>query len=605
MRLINTNTLELTYFVGDAPEYAILSHRWEDEEILFEDVSKIPLSSPENPARSKFGFAKFIGTCALAANDGYEWVWIDSCCIDKSSSAELQESINSMFRWYRQAQVCYAYLSDVADESSGWSEDFEKSQWFARGWTLQELLAPSNVEFYSADWSPIGTKLCRTGLIASITSIETDALEFDWGTTEDSFCAAQKFSWAAHRRVSKVEDSAYCLFGLFNVNMPLLYGEGEEKAFHRLQQAIFEETADYSLFLFARAPSASNVSMLASQITRFCRRPHCSVCRSHEECLHSDIPYSDVVRNAVPGQFSTDAHYIRLVRQGAIIKLPLMEHIAPEERNLGIEGCTLLGKFAAILPLSLRRIDKYVFGIVLGQVSASGYIRMLTIPVLLNMNTLKIDGNRQGAYTVYNEFREVAPIHYIGSALSSVASAVKIAHFEFLSRSFKPFDWRCDNQHPNLVQTTVKASFPLPEQLNDRFYLTVSLQNLVDQNMIGAVRLWYSMSEIGLHGVGFYRDQRCLGQWEVKHTCQSRRYMSIIIPLGEDGHSLKVVLRRISIPEHEWHRVIREDILAFLTGSLETPRMFRRPYQIQAGYRLCITQLPKRCQASIRESVPH
>ncbi|ENH99332.1 hypothetical protein COCC4DRAFT_76544 [Bipolaris maydis ATCC 48331] len=228
MRLLNTETLELISFIGQVPDYVILSHRWEEEEIVFEDVSKVPLSM-------KRGFLKVLGTCALAVKHGYKWVWIDSCCIDKSSSAELQESINSMFRWYQRAQICYAYLSDVADKSSGWGQAFGKSQWFTRGWTLQELLAPCNVEFYSADWSPIGN------------NIDVAALESDWVMIEDEFCAAQKLSWAAHREVSKEEDESYCLFGLFNVNLPLLYGEGEVKAFRRLQQAIFEESADHSL----------------------------------------------------------------------------------------------------------------------------------------------------------------------------------------------------------------------------------------------------------------------------------------------------------------------------------------------------------------------
>ncbi|EMD85213.1 hypothetical protein COCHEDRAFT_1061408, partial [Bipolaris maydis C5] len=248
MRLLNTETLELISFIGQVPDYVILSHRWEEEEIVFEDVSKVPLSSQTNPARVKRGFLKVLGTCALAVKHGYKWVWIDSCCIDKSSSAELQESINSMFRWYQRAQICYAYLSDVADKSSGWGQAFGKSQWFTRGWTLQELLAPCNVEFYSADWSPIGNKFSRAKQVASITSIDVAALESDWVMIEDEFCAAQKLSWAAHREVSKEEDESYCLFGLFNVNLPLLYGEGEVKAFRRLQQAIFEESADHSLF---------------------------------------------------------------------------------------------------------------------------------------------------------------------------------------------------------------------------------------------------------------------------------------------------------------------------------------------------------------------
>ena len=156
MRLLNTRTLTLTTFIGEMPEYVILSHRWEAEELVFEDVMKEPISNISSPARTKRGFTKVQGTCALAIKDGFDWVWIDSCCIDKSSSAELQEAINSMFRWYQEAQICYAYLSDVSDEQAGCDVAFEQSLWFTRGWTLQELLAPYSVEFYAADWAPIG-----------------------------------------------------------------------------------------------------------------------------------------------------------------------------------------------------------------------------------------------------------------------------------------------------------------------------------------------------------------------------------------------------------------------------------------------------------------
>jgi hypothetical protein len=134
MRLLNTSTLELKSFLSPVPKYVILSHRWEDEEIVFEDVQNRPLSDMNNPARSKKAFSKVEGTRALAAKDGYDWVWIDSCCIAKSSSSELQEAINSMFSWYTEARLCYAYLSDVPDEGAGWGGSFKESKWFTRAW---------------------------------------------------------------------------------------------------------------------------------------------------------------------------------------------------------------------------------------------------------------------------------------------------------------------------------------------------------------------------------------------------------------------------------------------------------------------------------------
>ncbi|KAF1842766.1 HET-domain-containing protein, partial [Cucurbitaria berberidis CBS 394.84] len=250
MRLLNTRTLELTIFIGNVPEYVILSHRWEEDELTFEHIVKDPISNPKSRARQKQNFKKIQGTCALAARDGFDWVWIDSCCINKSSSAELQEAINSMFRWYQEAEICYAFLNDVPNQEAGWGERFRHSKWFTRGWTLQELLAPATVEFYAADWSPIGTKISRYEEVSYITRIAPIALSHQWHTVWYKFLAAEKMSWAAHRKVSRAEDETYCLLGLFDVNLPLLYGEGSEKAFRRLQGEIYKMDGDCSLFLF-------------------------------------------------------------------------------------------------------------------------------------------------------------------------------------------------------------------------------------------------------------------------------------------------------------------------------------------------------------------
>jgi hypothetical protein len=171
--------------------------------------------------------------------------WLDSCCIDKTSSAELSEAINSMYRWYQNAQVCYAYLEDVpAEDSSLWSEDsaFRKSKWFTRGWTLQELLAPEIVVFYDHDWNEIGTRTELGSLIALITGIDTESLYRPLNA-----CIAQKMSWVSERETLREEDMAYCLLGLFDVNMPLLYGEGK-KAFVRLQLEIIKQSDDDSIF---------------------------------------------------------------------------------------------------------------------------------------------------------------------------------------------------------------------------------------------------------------------------------------------------------------------------------------------------------------------
>ncbi|KAL2070351.1 hypothetical protein VTL71DRAFT_13377 [Oculimacula yallundae] len=234
MRLLNTTTFKLhTFFDNDVPKYVILSHRWDAEEVTFQDLESG--RGPDMPS-----YAKIQGCCSQARNEGWEYVWIDSCCIDKSSSAELSEAINSMFKWYEQAQICYAYLSDVDSRLFPISFQLRESAWFTRGWTLQELLAPANVVFYDKMWIDIGTKRSLKDDISSITGIR-DLWKYQY------CCAAEKLSWASRRKTTRIEDEAYCLMGLFDINMPLLYGEGE-KAFRRLQEAIMMSSEDQSLF---------------------------------------------------------------------------------------------------------------------------------------------------------------------------------------------------------------------------------------------------------------------------------------------------------------------------------------------------------------------
>lgn len=205
------------FFGSDIPGYAILPHRWEDEEVTLQD-----LQQGRGP-----GYSKINGCCNQARTDGWKWAWIDTCCIDKTSSSELSESINSMFKWYADAKVCYAYLSNVfttKDFQSGLSS----SKWFTRGWTLQELLAPSTVIFCDRDWVDIGTKGSLKRQLSSITGIHLRDL-----TKFTNACVARKMSWASGRETIRPEDTAYCLMGLFGINIPTLYGEGN-RAFLRL-----------------------------------------------------------------------------------------------------------------------------------------------------------------------------------------------------------------------------------------------------------------------------------------------------------------------------------------------------------------------------------
>ncbi|KAH8593057.1 heterokaryon incompatibility protein-domain-containing protein [Bisporella sp. PMI_857] len=255
MRLLHTTNHKLEEFgAHELPLYAILSHTWEGNEITFQDIEGANVINDE---RCK----KVRNTCTVAADHGFDYVWIDTCCIDKTSSAELSEAINSMYRWYQESGVCYAYLADVlstADDhqSMARSSEFLNSKWFTRGWTLQELIAPSIVIFFDQKWREIGTKSSLRQPISKITGIPDSILLGD----DDLECAsvAQRMSWASGRKTTRVEDRAYCLMGIFCVNMPLLYGEGE-RAFIRLQEEIIKVSDDRSLFAWESSDSSGGL----------------------------------------------------------------------------------------------------------------------------------------------------------------------------------------------------------------------------------------------------------------------------------------------------------------------------------------------------------
>ncbi|KAF1993566.1 HET-domain-containing protein, partial [Amniculicola lignicola CBS 123094] len=262
MRLVHSTTLCLIEFgEADIPPYAILSHRWGKDEISFQDMS-----CPN--ADRKAGYQKIKDFCRTAAEDGFEYVWVDTCCIDKTNSSELSEAINSMYRWYKDSEVCYAYLSDVDSGEDPHAPDssFSRSRWFSRGWTLQELIAPSIVMFYGSGWKEIGTNSSLRDVIEAVTGIHAAAFLGDHKDLR-YFSIAQRMSWAANRKTTRTEDLAYCLLGLFDISMPMLYGEGEG-AFIRLQEEIIKVSDDPTIFawrsnsvwdwnggLLARSPS--------------------------------------------------------------------------------------------------------------------------------------------------------------------------------------------------------------------------------------------------------------------------------------------------------------------------------------------------------------
>ncbi|KAH9224649.1 heterokaryon incompatibility protein-domain-containing protein, partial [Leptodontidium sp. 2 PMI_412] len=234
MRLVHVENLDVVEFIdANVPTYAILSHTWEEEEVTLQDMQGV------HPT-SKKGHDKVKRCCDFARADGFEYVWIDTCCIDKTNSVELSEAINSMYRWYQEAAVCYGFLADVPSRAT-----FSGSRWFTRGWTLQELIAPSTMIFLDEGWKVMGSKTSLgrdiedcTGIPAGILSGEDDF---------ETFSIAQRMSWAAKRTTSRIEDRTYSLLGIFGINMPLIYGE-RENAFIRLQEEIMKASDDQSLF---------------------------------------------------------------------------------------------------------------------------------------------------------------------------------------------------------------------------------------------------------------------------------------------------------------------------------------------------------------------
>ncbi|KAI1813573.1 heterokaryon incompatibility protein-domain-containing protein [Poronia punctata] len=311
MWLINTQTYKLEAIINPEPKsYAILSHTWGDGEISFAQYRKFYRAAKKNGlawvlrrVRKRDGLHKILKTVEMARSRGLQYAWVDTCCIDKSSSDELSEAINSMFKWYANASVCFAYLSDLptkeqirkelsvpasdADSDAAnpdwhrdldspinkrWCQYFRRCRWFTRGWTLQELIAPRVLEFYDCQWNTAGSKLALRELIHDITHITLRVLED--GTRLSSTPVAVRMSWAADRDTTRAEDMAYCLVGIFDLNMPFLYGEGD-KAFIRLQEEICKQSADLTLFAwvsqarYPQSPREQYRGMFAKHVSEF------------------------------------------------------------------------------------------------------------------------------------------------------------------------------------------------------------------------------------------------------------------------------------------------------------------------------------------------
>lgn len=243
MRLLKRSPdggLALVLFSDDnsLPPYAILSHTWADgQEVSYHELVG-------GTGKDKAGYDKVNFCVDRAHQDGLQYSWVDTCCIDKSTSVEVSTAINSMFRWYQRAKKCYVYLSDVEVPSEvtdaqvyriSWEAAFRQSRWFTRGWTLQELLAPPMVEFFSKEGKRLGSKMSLEQDIHEITKVPVEALR---GQRLSEFSVEEQISWAARRTTTLEEDRVYCLLGICGVFLPLIYGEGEAYARLRLEEEI-------------------------------------------------------------------------------------------------------------------------------------------------------------------------------------------------------------------------------------------------------------------------------------------------------------------------------------------------------------------------------
>lgn len=308
MRLINTKTLALQDFnETEIPQYCILSHTWGQDEVLYQDFKQ------PDVAKRKAAYSKIQGCCEKVLHKGIDWAWIDTACIDKSSSAELSEAINSMYTWYKKAYICFAYLADVSQfPEARFNESLRNSRWFTRGWTLQEMLAPDHLILCDRNWNEIGTKNDLSGMLSEISGIDRAYL---LGEDLASASIAKRMSWVASRKTTRTEDIAYCLLGIFDVNMPLLYGEGP-KAFIRLQEEIIKESTDQSLFAWKALADPADHGQWTSLVNP--DRPNIRgiLARSPTEFASA--------RNIMPVNISPMAEPIAMTNKGLRIQMPLL-----------------------------------------------------------------------------------------------------------------------------------------------------------------------------------------------------------------------------------------------------------------------------------------
>ncbi|CAO1597001.1 hypothetical protein XANCAGTX0491_000831 [Xanthoria calcicola] len=326
IRLLHAESLTLQQFKDDdCPPYVILSHRWAEDpsdEVVYDDMANFHELYHSRLWKKARSAAKIVGACQKVLEEEIHYLWVDTVCIKQDNPMELSTAINSMYRLYSNAEVCLAYLSDYP---SAEVQTLCQSDWFNRGWTLQELVAPEVVKFFDKDWGSIGerrqlaeelwhqTRIAKAFLVANL-SVESASI-------------SERMSWMAGRKTSVPEDTAYCLLGIFGVNMPLLYGEGKERAFLRLQEEIMRYSDDHSLFVWKteeQHPTGSTVSFYTGLLA------------SSPDCFRSTGNYS---RYNVPD----DNRPYQMTNKGIAIDLRVLDGSSydayPRGTFIGILNC--------------------------------------------------------------------------------------------------------------------------------------------------------------------------------------------------------------------------------------------------------------------------
>lgn len=376
MRLLNTKT-GLFFWIDnpDDAKYAVLSHVWgRDGEQSYQDLVRIQHEASrrgESDEGSVLHAAspKIRNACAHALADGFEYIWIDFCCIDKTSSAEVSQAVLAMYSWYGHAAVCYAYLDDVeADEDPRLPDaKFRRSRWHTRGWTLPELIAPKTVIFLSVEWRELGTKHELADVLEAVTGVDKGVLIHD--VALDAISVARRMSWAAKRLTARKEDEAYALLGLFGVHMPIMYGEGAD-AFLRLQEEILKVTGDQSLFVWDTNTSDSALdaelhdetrhTLLASSPAAFVRSAGVQV-----------IPWMDLAGPQKSARPDSELPIFDFTPHGVRTSLPVLS-VGPQIR-LALLPCVEDGHRLALVLKRAGDVTAHTVGITEWEVARARY----------------------------------------------------------------------------------------------------------------------------------------------------------------------------------------------------------------------------------------